>query len=122
MKKQKHFRAAMAIFMCFVLAILVWRRAEWSPAQTGCCLVMLLAGGVLLVNNQRNEAVRRGAFIPLMAACLALMWLPKPMDTRQIVDDLVLSLILVFVALKSYYPRWKNSRMHAESSSKPPAG
>jgi hypothetical protein len=121
MKKDKHFRSVVATCLCGLLVILVWWRAEWTAVQIGCFVVVLLVGGALLVNNQRSEAFRHAAFLPLAAAGVVYIW-TDTRDRTQGVINFLISLLLVWISLKPYYLKWMNSHSHADGSVEPPVG
>ena len=119
MKKDRHFRAVLGTCMCFLIAIMVWWRADWSAIQVGCFTVMLLASGALLVNDHRNEDFHHAATIPLVAALLVSYWTPTR-DIRQGVINFVISSIWVWFAMKPYYIKWKRPRIQTETSGESP--
>jgi len=118
MKKDRHFRAVMATCLCFLLAVLIWWRAEWSVVQIVCFVVMLLVGLALLINNQRSEAFHQAAGIPFIAAAVVYFW----SDTQSLRGSIVLLPVtsyFAWLAMKSYYIKWKTSHCPADDSNKP---
>jgi hypothetical protein len=121
MKKDREFRVVFGTCLCGLFASLVWWRAEWSAAQIGSGVVMLLAGGALLVNNRRNEAFHDAAFVPLAAAGVVWFWIP----TRNVIEGIInflVSTYLAWFAMKPYYIKWKNSHSHADGAAELPVG
>jgi CDP-diglyceride synthetase len=119
MKKNKYFRVITATSLCFLFAILIWWRAEWSIVQIVCLMIMLLAGLALLVNNQRNEAFDHAANIPLIGAVVVYIW----SDTRSLRGDIIsvpLTLYFVWLVVKPYYIKRKKSHGPADDSSESP--
>jgi len=120
MKKHKNFRLIWGIWLCSILAIMIWWRAEWTPVQIGCWVVMLLAGLAALINNQRNEAFDNAVNIPLIAAVVVFYW----SDTRTLRGSIILipvTIYFVWIAVKPYYVQWKKSHGFADSVSESPA-
>jgi hypothetical protein len=107
MKKQKHFRAIVALFLVFGIIFLIWDRAELSALQIGSIAALLLTVAAGMINNHRNETIHFVSGICGTAAVMVYFWsdvhtLPGALVT------LALSILFIWGTLKPDHGRSKD--------------
>ena len=121
MKEQKHYRAYFGPLLGIVLVWLIYGiiQGKLSTMQIGCWVVMFLAGGALLVNNQRNESFHDAVGIPLLAALSVYIWTSANPSLIGRIFCLPLILYFAWLAAKPYIER-KKSRSDAKNPCETP--
>ncbi len=122
MKKwfRKYYRHILVLLLCLSLACMIWAviHGGVTGVQFLCWTVMLLAGGVIIVNNRRSQALHEAMFTLFYTAFAVELW-TKDRSILLALPFVPLVLFMAWSAIDTYF-KSKRSSCDADSPGEAP--